>query len=131
MKKLLFAIVSIVTLGFGALTIFADSPDTNNIGTEYETIPRNGMHHNYRGSDELSSREFEEQKEYRNERIDEAVEDGRISEEEAAEWKKEIEEMDSFDDSDRFHHGRSHRRNSRHRRGMRRNSSNRSYYGCH
>lgn len=136
MKKMLFAGAAVLALGVGSYSVYADGADNNESEYEnaYENVEDYGPRH-YKNdpgfnreenlTDEKRQERFdnhqEERSEYREERIQSALEDGRMTEEEAEEWRTESAERNQDSKENRFsrrgHHGQSRgRRHGRHNR---------------
>lgn len=137
MKKILLASAAALTLGVGAYSAYAaDGPATNrgNYDNPSEYVEEYGPQYRRHGqrnfnNDQERFNRFEGTREerdaFREERIQDALRDGRITEDEAAHWRQEIKERDDYADeygySNRGHHGG--RRHHDDRRNFGRNGS--------
>lgn len=126
MKKLFLAIVVLV-LGAGAFKIYAegDYPDRIYEDTEeYRESYRGGRHRN-QNENRFSNEER---------RIQNALEDGRISKEEANNWENELEDRDADREENDFaprgHHHESRNRFGHHRSNRRQNNNRRNLGHC-
>lgn len=114
MKKILLVGLLVFTMAVGAFAVYADSPATGEFG-----FTRGHGHMNRQTFDGMNSGEFrgridlseeerqEERAEYREERIKRALEEGRITEAQAREWRAHFEEMDKFHEENGFLGGNS------------------------
>jgi len=120
MKKILMALTLVAVFVVGTAFVYADSPITDKFTNSGFGRMGWGHHHNYRAKDgeetvneEVWQKHHQEGEKY----IDQALEDGKITEEEAAEqWKNHHEEMEEYHDEYGYggchgrKGGRSHRR---------------------
>lgn len=132
MKKIILGSALVATLGIGAFSVYADSAPVNEFGRGYSHMSDSG---NQAKTDREIFTEEERQEwfderqaersAYREERIQLALDEGWITEEEAAERRAELAERDRLYEENGFsnrgyHHG-----------GMRNRSRQGRAYGCH
>lgn len=121
MKKVLLAGVLVFTMAVGAFAVYADSADTNEFPSErgYGNIMEKGNEQNR--EIDLNNQETKEwRNERQEERINEALKNGTITEEQANERRSHFDEMDKFHEESGFrgadcHDGKTGRK---YRRGM-------------
>lgn len=135
MRKILLAGAVVAIMGIGAVSVYAESTTTNEFDRGYgHMMSDNGFNRNRAKLDsEIFTEErqiqFDERQaeraEYREERIQLALDEGWITEEEAAERRSELAERDLLHEENRFYgHGF-------HGGSMRRGNGQRRAYGCH
>lgn len=96
MKKALIVLSIVLTLAIGTAVAYADS---NSLAMNFPW----GHHNNL---SEESMKEFmEDRTEFRNNEIEEALKDGRITESEAKEWEEHFIYMDEFHNENGYLHG--------------------------
>ncbi len=135
MKKILLASALLATIGIGAGSVYADSPSTNEFDRGYGHMSDDGGNRGRINLDRENLTEEERQErfderqaeraEYREERIQLALAEGWITEEEAAERRAEFTERDRLHEENGFGSGRYHHGGTR--KGYRRNNG----FGCH
>jgi hypothetical protein len=110
LKKILLVGVFVFTMVVGAFAVYADSPNTNvfSSGRGYGHSSERGYGHmngnefnreidlNDEEREQLINERQEERTEYREERINNAFENGSITEEQATQWRGHFTEMDEF-----------------------------------
>lgn len=133
MKKRLFAGALIATMGIGAFSVFADSAPVDEFDRGYGHMSDKGGNRSKSDLEILTEEERQEwfdqrqakRSEYREERIQLALAEGWITEEEAAERRADFTERDRLYEEGEFsntgfHHG-----------GMRRGYRQDQSYSCH
>lgn len=136
MKKLFLAGAAVLTLGAGAYSVYADGTDSiQEEKVEYIEEFRPGFrggHRAYEDTRDMTNEErdawFDEmhrdRREYQEEQIELDLEASRITEEEEADWREDIEENERYYEENG--------RPSYDHHGYRRNRNNRRGYGhCH
>lgn len=127
MKKILLASALVTTMGIGAFSVYADSSDGYEFNRGYGHMSSNNLNRGHSNVDREIFTEEERQEwfdqrqaersEHRDERIQLALDEGWITEEEAAERRAELEERDRLHEKSDFagsgfHHGGMRRENS-------------------
>lgn len=135
MKRILLAGALIVTMGIGAFSVYADSASVNENNQTYGQMHHNGLGRDRFNKDGENFTEEERQEwfenrhtersEHRDERIQLALEEGWITEEEAAEREAELAERDQFQTNNRYDNSRSYHG------GMGRRYRQERSYRCH
>lgn len=135
MKKIVLASALLATIGIGAGSVYAGSPSTNEFDRGYGHMRDSEVNRGRINLDRENLTEEErqgrfderqaERAEYREERIQLALEEGWISEEEAEERRAEFAERDRLYEASGFDSGRHHHGGTR--KGHRQNQS----YSCH
>lgn len=135
MKRILLAGALIMTMGIGAFSVYADSTSVNEYNQTYSQMHHNGLGRGRFNKDGENFTEEERQEwfenrqaersEHRDERIKLALEEGWITEEEAAEREAELAERDQFQQENRYSNRRSYNG------GMGRRYRQERLYRCH
>lgn len=134
MKKILLASTLVATLGIGAVSVYADSPSENEFNRGYSHMSNNAVERGRFNKDgeifteeerqEWFNERQTERSEYREERIQFALDEGWITEAEATERRAELAERDQLHEENGFGGRKSH---GGMRNGYRENRS----YRCH
>lgn len=133
MKKILLASALVATMGIGAFSVYADSSDTTEFDRDYGHMYNDDINKSQSNREIFTDEERQEwfdgrqaeQLERREERIEAALLDGRITEDEAVEWRAENEE------NNRFREGNGFNRNSHHHGSMRNDFRQNRTRRCH
>lgn len=129
MKRIILAVALIMTLGFSAFTVLASSPDINEFDSGFGHMNGNEFNRNRNFTDQERENWIDEERQewmderatHREERIEDALQEGSITEEEAAQFREENQWSRKNESTRRgFHHN-----------GMRNRRHHYSTGGCH